>query len=98
LIPGSQQILTSELSRQEYSKAKERMQAAIEWFRKECATLETRSSGRVTVALLDSVKVYLPETEGAPTRLEELATIGVRDGTTLMITVFQENVCFLLIL
>jgi len=54
--------------------------------------LKMRVSGRVTTALLDPVKVALPDS--APVRLEELATVGVKDGSTLLITVFQENVCF----
>ena len=93
LVPGSLQPLASESSRQEYTKAEEKMQAAIEWFRRECAAAEARSSGRVTPSLLDPVRVVLPGAPNEPVRLDELATVGVRDGSALLITVFEEHVC-----
>jgi hypothetical protein len=98
LIPGSQQILSCESSRAEYAKAQERMQDIIAWFRRECAAIETRASGRVTSALLDPVRVALPQSQnqnqnGPPVKvkLEQLATVGVRDGSMLLISVFQEE-------
>ena len=39
--------------------------------------------------------IVLPETksaDGKGVRLEEVATVGVRDGTTLMVTAFEERV------
>jgi ribosome recycling factor len=104
LIPGSQQILSCDSSRAEYAKAQERMQDIIAWFRRECAAIETRASGRVTSALLDPVRVALPQSQshsqnqnqnqnGPPVKvkLEQLATVGVRDGSMLLISVFQEE-------
>lgn len=91
LVPGSKQPITDEAAREEYTKCEGKMQAAVEWFRKDCAASEARAGGRVTPAILDSVRVTLPgSTE--PYRLEALATVGVRDGTTLIITVFEEQV------
>jgi hypothetical protein len=94
LIPSSQQPLSSGTAIQAYSKAKDKMDAAIGWFRKECATHEMRASGRVTAALLDPVRVALPDKRGSSelVRLEEVASIGVRDGTTLVVTAFDEDV------
>jgi hypothetical protein len=92
LIPGSQKKLTDESAIEEYEKAEKKMQAAVEWYRKEVAGLETRASGRVTPALLAPVRVTLPDSEGESLRLEEVATVGVREGSTLLVTVFDENV------
>lgn len=65
------------------------MKMAVDWFRKECQGFETRASGRVTPALLSPVRVKLDEKEY---RLEEVATVGVRDGSILMVTLFEEKV------
>lgn len=67
------------------------MKAAVEWYRKDCAAVETRASGRVTPAVLSSVRVKLPDSPEEH-RLEEVATVGVRDGSMLLITVFDEDV------
>jgi len=67
------------------------MKAAIDWFRKECASVETRASGRVTPALLAPVKIKLPDID-QHFRLEEVATVGVKDGSLLLVTVFEEGV------
>ncbi|KAH7924690.1 ribosome recycling factor [Leucogyrophana mollusca] len=91
LIPGSKQALTSEPARLEYGKAEAKMGAAVEWYRKEVAALETRASGRVTPALLAPVRVELPGKDKEFVKLEEVATVGVRDGSTLIITVFEEH-------
>jgi len=91
LVPGSQQPLTSESARQEYGRAEEKMQIAVEWFRKECAGYEARASGRVTTALLDSVRIQLSGRNDGSMGLNEVATVGVRDGSTLLITVFDEQ-------
>ncbi|KAG2151183.1 ribosome recycling factor-domain-containing protein [Suillus bovinus] len=91
LVPGSKQALTSEAARLEYGKSEAKMSAAVEWYRKEVASLETRASGRVTPALLSPVRVELPGKGKDLLKLEELATVGVRDGSTLIITVFEEH-------
>ncbi|KAF9527620.1 ribosome recycling factor domain-containing protein [Crepidotus variabilis] len=89
-VPGSKQPITDEAARQEYTKCEATMQAAVEYFRKECATSENRALGRITPALLEPVRVKLPDNpKGA--KLEELATVGVREGSTLLITLFDEH-------
>ncbi|KAH9852476.1 ribosome recycling factor domain-containing protein [Lenzites betulinus] len=88
LIPASQRIVSSE----EYKKAEGKMQTALEWYRKEVAVLETRATGRVTPALLAPVRVKVPgASHPRGVRLEEVATIGVKEGTTLLVTVFEEH-------
>ncbi|KAJ7628584.1 ribosome recycling factor domain-containing protein [Roridomyces roridus] len=89
-IPCSKQPITDEAARAEYAKADEKMKAAVEWYRKECAAVESRATGRVTPAVLDSVRVKLPDGD-REFRLDEVATVGVRDGSTLLITIFQED-------
>lgn len=88
-VPGSQQPITDEAALAEYNKADGTMKTAVEWFRKECQGFETRASGRVTPALLSPVRVKLAEREY---RLEEIATVGVRDGSILLVTLFDEKV------
>ena len=89
LIPASQRIVAST----EYKNAEAKMQAVLDWFRKEVAALETRATGRVTPALLSPVRVKLPGASDARgVRLEEVATVGVKEGTTLLVTVFEEHV------
>lgn len=68
------------------------MSAAAEWYRKEVAGLETRASGRVTPALLSPVRIELPGKGKDLAKLEDIATVGVRDGSTLIISVFEEHV------
>ena len=65
------------------------MKAAVDWFRKDCASAEARASGRVTPQLLSPVRVKI---EGGEYRLEEVATVGVREGSTLLVTLFDESV------
>ena len=93
-IPGSKQPITDEAAREEYAKAENAMSVAVDWFRKECAASEARALGRVTPALLSPVRVKVPGTAKS-SHLEELATVGVREGTTLLITLFDEHVRFL---
>ncbi|PSR76177.1 hypothetical protein PHLCEN_2v8600 [Hermanssonia centrifuga] len=90
LIPGSQRFVTSP----EYISTEKKMKTAIDYYRKEVAALEMRASGRVTPAVLSPVRVMLPDHRGGDgkgVRLEEIATVGVREGTTLLITVFEEH-------
>ncbi|KAJ7062048.1 ribosome recycling factor domain-containing protein [Mycena amicta] len=87
-VPGSKQPITDEAARAEYEKAEEKMKTAVDWFRKECAGVETRATGRVTPAVLDPVRVRV---DGREVKLAEVATVGVRDGSTLLITIFDEQ-------
>lgn len=87
-VPGSQRIAAGEV----YHKAEEHMKSSSDRFRKEVSSLETRASGRVTTNLLAPVRVQLPDHDGRGVRLEEVATVGVRDGTTLVVTVFEDHV------
>lgn len=93
LVPGSKQPIADKAAQEEYSKAESSMQTSVEWFRKECAMIETRASGRITPALLSPVRVKLPDNP-SEVKLEEVATVGVREGSTLLITVFEEEVSF----
>jgi ribosome recycling factor len=93
LVPGSKQPITDEAAKEEYTKAEASMQTSVEWYRKECSAVEARASGRVTPALLSSVRVKLPGSN-TDARLEEVATVGVRDGSALLITIFEEDVRF----
>ncbi|KAF5390134.1 hypothetical protein D9757_003783 [Collybiopsis confluens] len=90
LIPGSKQPITDPAAKEEFAKAEQKMAAAAEWFRKECAAVETRASGRVTPAVLSSVRVTFPKNDQS-FRLEEVSTVGVRNGSELLITVFEEE-------
>jgi ribosome recycling factor len=67
------------------------MHAAVDWYRKECAGVESRATGRVTPEVLDAVRVRLPGSD-KELHLNEVATVGVRDGSTLLITIFEEDV------
>ncbi|KAI0795404.1 ribosome recycling factor domain-containing protein [Abortiporus biennis] len=92
LVPASQLIT----SRPDYVEAKKTMETVTDKFRKEVAIYETRASGRITPAMLAPVRVTLhqhPTLSGNPTKLklEEIATVGVKDGTTLVVTVFDEH-------
>ena len=90
-IPGSQRIAAGE----EYSKAEGKMKASVEYFRREVATLDMRASGRVTPTILSPVRVQVPDhTDGKGLKLEEIATVGVKEGTTLLVTVFEDHVSF----
>lgn len=68
------------------------MRSTIEWYRKEVVGFETRASGRVTPALLAPVKVLVHGRDSEPVKLDDLATVGVKDGSMLIVTVFDENV------
>ncbi|KAG6831866.1 hypothetical protein H0H92_006983 [Tricholoma furcatifolium] len=89
-VPGSKQRIADPTAQEEYAKAEGVMKTAVEWYRKECATLESRASGRVTPALLSPVRVKLPNVDG-DMRLEDVATVGVREGSTLIVTAFEDE-------
>lgn len=63
---------------------------AYEHFVREMGTLETRGSGRITAALLDPVRVDVGE--GTRKKVGEVASVGVKEGNVLVVTVFDENV------
>ena len=91
LLPGSQ-LRIPESALGEYQKCEERMVAAVEWYRKEVAKMENRASGRVTPEILAPVLVKIPERGGNGVRIEEVATVGVKDGSALIVTVFEDSV------
>ncbi|KAK0490403.1 ribosome recycling factor [Armillaria novae-zelandiae] len=78
LQPGSQQPLTKATDIAEHDKCQEKMK------NHDCADAAARASGRVTPALLANVRV-----QGQ--KLEQVATVGVRDGSMLVVTVFEED-------
>ncbi|PBK65713.1 ribosome recycling factor [Armillaria solidipes] len=84
LQPGSQQPLTKPTDIAEHEKCQEKMKSTVEWLRRDCADAAARASGRVTPALLANVRV-----QGQ--KLEQVATVGVRDGSMLVVTVFEED-------
>ncbi|KAJ3729647.1 ribosome recycling factor domain-containing protein [Lentinula raphanica] len=90
LIPRSKQPITDPAAQEEYANVERKMTAAVDWFRKECASLETRANGRVTPDLLSSVRVKFPKDDHA-FKLEEVSTVGVRNASELIITVFEEE-------
>lgn len=90
LVPGSQQVLTGD-DLAEYEKADEKMGGAVDWFRKQLSAAETRGSGRVMPDMLNGVMVQMPGSTQLVS-LTHVATVGVREGTTLIITVFEEDV------
>jgi ribosome recycling factor len=74
-------------------QAGQKMDNTLEWYKRELAQMEARVSGRVVPSLLDPVRVRVKGSEGAAVRLDEVATVGVRDGNVLVITLFDEAVC-----
>ncbi|KAF6753705.1 ribosome recycling factor domain-containing protein [Ephemerocybe angulata] len=91
IVPGSKMKIQDPDALKEYQKAEGVMKTAVEWFRKECAGYETRASGRVTPAILSPVRVRLPSDPETEYALEALATVGVREGSTFLITLFEEQ-------
>ncbi|KAF8488075.1 ribosome recycling factor [Gautieria morchelliformis] len=89
-IPTSQRALSDEAAQAEYDKTSTKMVAAVDWLRKEVAGITARAIGHVTPAILDSVKVILPE-NSKELRLEEVATVGVREGTNLLVTLYEDK-------
>lgn len=55
------------------------MSSAVEWYRKEVATFETQVSGRVTPSLLAPVRVEVYGKGNDPDKLEQIATVGIKD-------------------
>ncbi|KAJ3847545.1 ribosome recycling factor domain-containing protein [Lentinula lateritia] len=90
LVPRSKQPITDPKAQEEFASAEQKMTAAVDWFRRECASIATRANGRVTPDLLSSVRVRFPKDEHA-FKLEEISTVGVRNASELVITVFEEE-------
>ncbi|CAE6479458.1 unnamed protein product [Rhizoctonia solani] len=72
------------------NQASHKMDTTFEWFKREVAQMESRVSGRVVPSLLDPVRVKLKEGGGTAVRVDQVSTVGVRDGNTLVITLFDE--------
>ena len=68
------------------------MVAAVEWYRKEVARMEGRVSGRVIPEILAPVSVKIPGRGSSGVRIEEVATVGVKEGTVLLVTAFEDSV------
>jgi ribosome recycling factor len=90
LVPGSQLVSADAGAVAAHAATDAKMAAAADWFRREVAAAGARAAGRVSPALLDPVRVALPG--GRNAKLEEVATVGVKDGTALLVTVFEEAV------
>ncbi|KAJ7660053.1 hypothetical protein B0H17DRAFT_1145092 [Mycena rosella] len=74
LVPSSKQPIMDDAARAEYI----------------ANTSNNRATSRVTPAVLDPVRVKLPDSD-REFRLDEVATVSVRDGSTLLITIFEED-------
>lgn len=71
--------------------SEQKMTGSLEHFTKELAALENRASGRVNASLFDAVRV--PSLDGSVRyRLGEVGTVGVKEGSTIVITLFDEKV------
>ncbi|KAG8902247.1 hypothetical protein FRB99_004705 [Tulasnella sp. 403] len=92
LIPASQSKVAPE-ARVECDKTDKKMTSCVDWYRKEMALLENRALGRVMPSILDPVRIELPGDEGVngPVKLTDVATVGVKEGTILVVTVFDEH-------
>lgn len=94
-VPHSSMPHGAEYDKEE-KNADAKMKASLTWFKEQARSVEARSSGRVSPDALDSVKVVLkPAAEDEATievSLKEIATVGVKHGNTLVVTVFEEHV------
>src|ERR1700761_1718602 len=88
LIPASK-MKVDPANQQVYDTTESTMQATSKKIKDEVVEMEMRASGRVTPDLLNPVRV---EAKGSLVKLSDVATIGVRDGNNLIITVFDETV------
>lgn len=91
LIPTSKRALKDETAQAEYDKAAAKMESAVDWLKKEVAGVKARGLGHVTPAILNPVRVVLPE-DPRDYRLEEVATVGIRDGSSLIVTLYEDKV------
>ena len=92
LIPTSQNTHGDEFQ-EEKRNLDEKMAASVRWFKAQVALTETRTSGRATPTMLDSVWVELPDMPSQ--KLAEVATVGVKDLSTLLITAYEAEVWLL---
>lgn len=95
LIAGSEQPLSGQ-SLADYNDTEKKMQQTVDWLRKECSTMEGQGLGRVNPTILQSVRVELPGGRKGGVALSEVAVVGVREGTTLIVTAMQDSVRFYL--
>ncbi|KAI0292892.1 ribosome recycling factor-domain-containing protein [Russula brevipes] len=88
LTPGSQQALADPAARDGFARTDAKMAACVERLRRELL-----APVRVSVAPSSSSSSASAAGKGASVstkvRLEEVATVGVRDGSTLIVTVFE---------
>jgi ribosome recycling factor len=87
----------------EEKSADEKMAASVRWLKETARGVEVRSSGRVVPDVLDAVRVRIrldEEGEGEEGEMEvglkEVASVGVKNGNVLVVTVFEEQVSLLL--
>ncbi|KAF8512667.1 ribosome recycling factor [Hysterangium stoloniferum] len=90
LVPASQRAFLDEGVQAEYDKTSSKMSSSIDWLRKEVAGITARGIGHVTPALLDPVRVVVADGP-KELRLEEVATVGIREGTNFIITLFEDE-------
>ncbi|KAF9517778.1 hypothetical protein BS47DRAFT_1290488 [Hydnum rufescens UP504] len=70
--------------------AEEKMTGSVAHYEKQMAVLESRAIGRVMPSLIEGVKV--PNLLGdVRYKLRDVASIGVKEGTTLVVTVFEPS-------
>lgn len=89
LVPTSQNTHGDEFQ-EEKRNLDEKMAASVRWFKAQVTLTETRTSGRAAPTMLDSVRVELPDVPSQ--RLAEVATVGVKDLSTLLITAYEAEV------
>jgi ribosome recycling factor len=92
-VPSSSMPHGAEYDKEEKS-ADEKMNASLKWLKEQSRNVEVRSSGRVVPDVLDGVKVPMDDGSGGEfeASLKEVATIGVKNGNVLVVTVFDEHV------
>lgn len=91
LIPTSQNAHGDEFQ-EEKRNLDEKMAASVRWFKAQVVLTETRTSGRATPTMLDSIWVKLPDVP--PQKLVEVATVGVKDLSVLLVTAYEAEVWF----
>ena len=89
LVPTSQNAHGDEFQ-EEKRNLDEKITASVNWFKARVALTETRTSGRATPTMLDSVRVELPDMPLQ--KLVEVATVGVKDLSTLLVTAYEAEV------
>lgn len=98
-IPASERTFLDEAIQSEYDKTSERMTSTVEWFRKEVAATIARGTGHVSTSILDGVRVLwkaeVHENE-REMRLNEVATVGVRDGNCILVTLHDDEVGYVI--